>query len=246
MNGKSLGMLAAVTLLGAPTALNACEPIVPFFQVVAGPAALTHSLVVLVWAVLLKSLAFARWQKKITPLRAFMFMFIGNLLTTVIGFVAGAMIGSGGGALWILGVPIVFGLCYVPSKRLVAAAPYPVFAGKHPAAVAIFMTGGLLVSCVLFGFAQFDLMMGSSIPAYWVGKVVAVYLALIVSLALTAFWEEWVVWRLSRSPANESGFAQPVIRANLLALLIVMLVSAGFMLPKRLQNWGFLAPMAQQ
>jgi hypothetical protein len=239
-------MIGAVALLGTTTGLNACEPIVPFIQVVAGPVALTHSLLVLVSVVLVKSLAFARWQKRITLLRAFIFMFIGNLLTTVIGFIVAVMIGSGGGALWVVGVPIVFALCYVPSKRLIAAEPYPVLVGGNPAAVATLMTGGLLVSCILFGFAQFDLMMGSSIPAYWIGKVIAVYLALIVSLALTAFWEEWVVWRLSRSPADESGFAQPVIRANLLVLLIVMMVSAGFMLPKRLDSWGFLAPMTQR
>src|SRR4051812_17348726 len=139
-----------------PTAAQACEPILPFMQVVGGPAFLTRSVLVLPLVVLVKSAAFATWQNKITPLRAFIFMVIGNLLTTVVGFLAAAMIGTG--MLGLIGVPIVFALCYVPAKRLVVAAPHPNLAGCSPAAIATLMTAGLLVSCFLFGFAQFALL----------------------------------------------------------------------------------------
>jgi hypothetical protein len=235
--------LACILLLVlSSTTAQACEPIIPFMQVVAGPGFLTQSLLVLMFVVLVKSLAFAKWQKNIGPFRAFVFMVIGNVLTTVIGFVAAAMIGSG--SIWIIGAPIVFALCYLPAKRLVAAVPHPKLAGSNPAAIAALMTAGLFVSCFLFGFAQYELI-ETSLTAYWIGKVIAVYVALIVSIALTAFWEEWVVWRLSRCRTNEAGFAQPVIRANLLVLLLVMLVSAGFMLPKRLHARGFLVPTTE-
>src|SRR5258706_166559 len=103
------------------------------------------------------------------------------------------------------------------------------------------MTVCLVLSCVLFGVAR-EIMSPQNIMSYWVLKLLAIYLALVVSIVLTVFWEEWVVWRLSRSPAGEVSFVQPVIRANLIVLLAVMVVSAGVMIPQRLKNPGFIVP----
>ena len=71
----------------------------------------------------------------------------------------------------------------------------------------------------------------------------AIFTALIVSIVLTAFWEEWVVWKLSRSPVEFTGFIQPVIRANLVVLLCVMLFAAGIALPQRLKSPNFLVKL---
>ena len=166
-------------------------------------------------------------------------MIAGNILTSIIGVLAAAMIGSGD--IIVIGFPIVWALCLLPAKRLVAVFPHSSFGRVGPGALAFGMTACLLLSCILFVLAQ-EIMSPGSMILYWIFKLLAIYAALIVSIALTAFWEEWVVWRLSRSQPSDTAFVQPVIRANLLVLLAVMLISAGIMIPQRLKSPGFIVP----
>lgn len=230
---------AAAAALPLPPSSFACEPIVPFVKVVAGPAFLTGSFLALGLVVLAKSAAFAYFQSSLTYSKAFLLMVAGNILTSIIGVLAAVMIGSG--EIMLIGIPIVWALCLMPAKRLVAASPYPFLARSAPGAVAFGMTACLVLSCILFVVAQ-EVMSPGSMVLYWIFKLLAIYAALIVSIALTAFWEEWVVWRLSRLQPCDTAFVQPVIRANLLVLLAVMVISAGIMIPQRLKSPGFIVP----
>jgi len=69
--------------------------------------------------------------------------------------------------------------------------------------------------------------------------LIAIYIALGASIALSATWEEWMIWLLTARPANTTYF-RPVVRANIYVLLAIMLCGAIVMLPKRLKSPDFL------
>ena len=209
-------------------------------QVVAPALALSGSLLALAFVVLLKSALFAIFERRIPRFRAALFMMLGNVLTSFIGLVAAAMIGSG--AVWLVGVPIVFVLCWLPARRLVEVAPLPWLARRSPGGVAALMTAALVASCFLFMMGQ-GAILANRLALYWAIKLVAVYLALIASIALTTIWEEWAIWRLSSRP-EDTAFFVPVLRSNLYVLVLIMAVAAGLMLPKRLKSPDFLAKRA--
>ena len=214
----------------------ACEPVVPFIRIVAGPAILMGSAIALPIAICLKALLFAAQQKRLSYWLAVLLMVAGNILTTVVGIIVATMIGSG--AAWIVGVPLVWLLCWLPSKRAVDISSRTWIHNLGPGFVAFLMTGALVISCFLFMLGQ-GAILTNRLITYWLIKFVAVYLALLVSILLSAFWEEWVVWRLSRLPESET-FTTPVLRANLYVLLLMMAVAAAMMLPKRLKSPDFL------
>jgi hypothetical protein len=236
MATRSLALLA---LLGAPLSAFACEPIVPFLKAIGGPRVLTASFVVLGLVVLLKSAAFARFQTRLSFTRALLWMLAANVFTSIIGVMVPAMIDSGGAIL--VGLPLVWALCLLPGQRLIAAAPLTRLARFTPGQLACGMTVLLAFSCLLFIISR-TIHDSDTFLRYWLVKGLAVHLALIIGLAITAFWEEWIVWRLSRSEDDDLTFVRPVLRANLIVLLAVMVVSAAIMIPKRLKQPDFIPP----
>ena len=229
--------LGAVAAFAFGETANACEPILPFIKVVGGPGMLTSSWIVLLAAVTLKAIIFSFSQKKLTVPNAFVLMVAGNILTTVIGVIVAALIGSG--PIMFVGAFIVWPLCYLPAKRVLAVAKYPWLKKFSAGGWAALMAVALVVSCFLFGISSL-FADSNHLTVYWIWKLAAVYTALVVSIALTSFWEEWVVWKLSRSPVEFTGYVKPVIRANLVVLLCVMLLAAGIALPQRLKSPNFL------
>jgi hypothetical protein len=209
-----------------------CEPIVPFMRVAAGPAFIMESAIVLPIAVGLKSLLFARLQRHLRYWTAVTFMVAGNLLTTVVGAVAAAMLGSAG--LWLAGIPIVWALCWFPAKRAIAISDRRWLKAFSPGLLAAMMTGALVLSCILFLAGQ-GAILANRFGLYWTIKFAAVYLALLVSILLSAFWEEWVVWALARIPERQN-FGAAALRANLYVLLLIMIFAAAIMVPKRLER----------
>ena len=237
MRTRSQFVLAGLALFGAPVPALACEPIVPFIKAVGGPGVLTGAFAVLGAVVLLKSAVFARFQKTLSFSTALSWMLAATVLTSIFGVVITAMIGRGGALL--IGVPIVWGLCLLPAKRLIVAAPLTPFARFTPMELAFGMTAGLVLSYFLFGVSSM-VQDSANAALYWVVKIAAVYVALAIGVVLTALWEEWVVWCFSRSAENDVTFVQPVIRVNLIVLLGVMLISAAVIVPTRLKNPGFI------
>lgn len=228
---------ALLALLAAKPAV-ACEPVVPFMQVMVPTLALSRSLVVLAAAVALKCVLFAFFERRITRLQAAARMLLGNVLTSFIGLVVAVMIASSPAA-WLFGAPVVILLCWLPARRLVKAAPLPWLAGISPAALATVLTGAMIASCVLFMMGQ-GVLETHHLALYWAIKLAGVLVALLASITLTAVWEEWVIWRLSARPEG-AGFFPTVLRANLYVLLFVMVVPAVLILPKRLHSPDFLA-----
>jgi hypothetical protein len=218
-------------LIAASPAL-ACEPVVPFIQVVAPWLALAGSILVLAVAVVVKSALFAVFERRIPRLRAAWRMFLGNLLTSFVGLLVAGMIGSG--PIWLIGVPVVWLLCWLPSRRLVKVAPLAWLARRSPAGLAGIMTGALLASCILFMTGQ-GAIEAHQLVFYWIIKLLAIFLALLASVTLTTVWEEWVIWRLSSRPEG-TGFFGSVLRTNLYVLVLVMAVPAVLILPKRLKS----------
>ncbi len=236
----SKASLVAAAMVGISASAHGCEPILPFIKVVGGPGMLTGSWIILGAAVLLKSAIFAWSQKNMGVGRAFGLMILANMLTTVIGFFVAVLIGSG--PILFLGAFIVWPLCLPPARRAIAAVRHPWMQRFSPGGLATLMTMGLCASCFLFGFpALFS--DSANLAAYWLWKLSAVYAGLVISIVLTAFWEEWVVWKLTECPVDESGYVQPVIRANLAVLFCVMLLGAGIALPKRLKSPNFLVKL---
>ena len=230
-------LLLAASLLVASPAL-ACEPVVPFMQVMVPALALTGSIFVLVAAVIVKSVLFAVFERRLPRLRAAWRMFLGNVLTSFVGLLVAVMIASGVG-VWLVGVPLVCILCWLPSRRLVRVAPVAWLARTSPAGLAGMMTSALLASCILFMVGQ-GAIRSHQLTLYWIIKLIAIFLALLASVTLTTVWEEWVVWRLSSRPEGK-GFFVSVLRTNLYVLVLVMVVPAALILPKRLKSPDFLA-----
>jgi len=229
--------LIAVSVLVA-TPASACEPVVPFMQVMVPAQALSGSILVLTIAVLIKSALFAVFERRLPPVRAAWRMFLGNVLTSFVGLVVAVMIATSL-VSWLFGIPLVGFLCWLPSRRLVKAAPLAWMARSSQTALAVVLTVSFLVSCILFMAGRGALEI-RQLVLYWIIKLGAIFLALLASMTLTTVWEEWVIWRLSSRPEG-TGFFAPVLRANLYVLLFVMVVPAVLILPKRLKSPDFLA-----
>ena len=230
-------LLLVISVLIASPAL-ACEPVVPFMQVMVPALALSGSILVLAMAVIVKSTLFAFFERRLPRLRAAWQMFLGNVLTSFIGLLVAVMIASSP-EVWLVGVPMVCFLCWLPSRRLVKAAPVAWLARISPVALAGVMTSALMASCILF-MAGRGAIETHQLALYWIMKVVAIFLALFASMTLTTVWEEWVIWRLSSRP-EETGFFPSVLRTNLYVLVLVMAIAAVLILPKRLKSPDFLA-----
>jgi hypothetical protein len=230
-------LVLAGSILMAKPALG-CEPVVPFMQVMVPALALSGSIVVLTMAVVLKSVLFALFERQLPRLQAAWRMFLGNVLTSFVGLLVAVMIASAP-SFWLIGAPLVCALCWLPTRRLVKAAPLPWLARRSPAALAGVMTGAMVASCILF-MAGRGALETHQHALYWIIKLAAIFLALLASMTLTSVWEEWAIWRLSSRPEGR-GFFASVLRANLYVLLFVMAVPAVLILPKRLKSPDFLA-----
>jgi hypothetical protein len=229
-------VLMLIAFTAKPTL--ACEPVVPFMQVMVPTIALSGSMLVLAAAVVLKSVLFAFFERRLPRVRAAWRMFLGNILTSFVGLLVAVMIASAP-SFWLIGAPLVCALCWLPTRRLVKAAPLPWLARRSPAALAGVMTGAMVASCILFMAGRGALETHQRV-FYWIIKLVAIFLALVASMTLTTVWEEWAIWRLSSRPEG-TGFFASVLRANLYVLLFVMAVPAVLILPKRLKSPDFIA-----
>ena len=237
--------LPLIGVLGfvSPTNAQACEPILPFIKVVGGPGMLTSSWLVLTAAIFAKTLIFAISQSELSRARAAAYMFTGNVLTTGVGVIAAAMIGSG--PIMFVGVFLVWGLSVLHARRLLLTSKIRGLKHFAPSGLAAVMSLGLALSCVFFALST-EFADSKSQTVYWLWKLAAIYPALIISIILTAFWEEWTIWKFSKRSPDFSGFVRPVTRANLVVLLGVMVLAAGMAMPKRLGSPDFLISVLTQ
>src|SRR5258708_39864968 len=175
-------ILALILMALAAKPTLACEPVVPFMQVMVPALALSGSILVLAAAVVLKSVLFALFEPRLPRLRAAWRMLLGNVLTSFVGLLVAVMIASSP-SFWLIGAPFVCALCWLPTRRLVKAAPLPWLARRSPAALAGAMTGAMLASCILF-MAGRGALETHQHALYWIIKLAAIVLALLASLTL--------------------------------------------------------------
>ena len=227
-----------VILVSFTSPVFACEPIVPLAYIFSGTLFAAGSLLILGGAVLIKALAFIFFEKRLPWYQAMLWMIIANVFSSLIGF--GLSLSAAIPTLLIGALPFVYVISLFPAKRLALYRPEWSLKGWKCRAFAAVVTGLFLATWVLFGLAQGVIWNNSSLVKYWILKFLYIYSALLVSIALTTLWEEWVISKLVPPSLKNTSFLLPVLKANLITLFVVMVYAAIMILPERLQSGDFL------
>jgi hypothetical protein len=225
----SLGLLILLACFCGRSEAYACEPILPLFHALTGASFVTKSFWGLAAAVLIKCVAFACYEQSLSWPKAFFFMLLGNVVTSVIGFVVAGF--AAAGSAWFITLPLLFAVTLWPARQLLPRLSWPWLKVFSPSSLAGFTMLLLFLSYVFFGIAR---SLGDP-PGwgYWLAKAGGLYLAIIISMVITTFYEEWMVYVLARKPKEPPTFYQAVVRANMLTLFIIMGCTAAYILPQR-------------
>lgn len=227
---KILTIISAIIFINVLLAkpVYACEPIIQLVILYG------FSLYFFFLVIPLKCAAFAYYEKKITKKFAVISMLLANIFSTMMGLVF--IIPFSGPEVFFPFLLVIILVAYFPSKRLV----------KHfnlktkPILVSVLISFLIIVNLILLQLAQS--FMSDNAFLYWILKFLYIILALSISTGLTILWEEWIISLLAKkySGLENESFMETVTKANLTALFIIALVSAGIMLPKRLSSPNFL------
>jgi hypothetical protein len=228
--------LFALLVMLTPASLMACEPMVALALIFLGPLHLLKiSAVLVISIVLAKSLLFAYYERSLSWHKAIVYMCLANLFSTLMGIVASLPFGAPS----LISIAVVVAVSILPAKRLKQLYPTLFIAKWSPISIALLVAFALYVTMLLFMASQGAV----TIRAYglfWVLKLGYVYVALLISLFLTVFWEEWVIAALAQRPTVSATLMKSVFHANLIALLLIMAIAAAIILPMRLNSPDFL------
>lgn len=236
-------VLLSILLLAMPA--GACEPVLPLAVLYAGEfslAVMMYSVPFLFVVVGVKCVAFLWFSRQLLPwYKAILSMVAANIVSTLIGFVAAIpfLIPD----LLLVGIPIVFFVSLYPARRYSSLISSKIKIPMQAVTVAVIATLLFLGSVVLFILATGMLHQSSqtSLGWYWLYKIVYVFIALLLSIGLTTYIEEGTISSLVKQPSEEPApYLAPVIKANLIALLLITLVGALKVLPERLASPNFL------
>ena len=211
-----------------PKSAFACEPLLPLVMIFGFPF---YSLF---GVVLIKSLAFVWFEKSLPWNKAIGYMVVANLFSSLIGLCLS--LGAAVPTFMIFVLVFVFALTVFPAKRFVKENPWGILSNWKPWMLAVIVTGLYFLTFVLFMIAQLHLEK-ATIVQYWVIKYLYVLSAIIISIALTTFWEEWAIVKISK---NDGNYMTSVLKANLVAFLVIMAILAAIALPKRMRSKDFL------
>ncbi|MDB6064733.1 MAG: hypothetical protein JWR26_941 [Pedosphaera sp.] len=232
--------LVVLIAVAIPGTAWGCEPILPLVQLLGGTTAassliLTRSVFWLLFAVAVKSAAFAFFQQRLPWRKAVVYMLLANVVSTVPGLLIAGLAGAGSGILFAL--PLVLILAMIVGRR------YELLWGPHCRFSAISAT---FVFFLIF-LVSFDLYLRAGValdehaPAdYWLNKFLFVSLVVVTGIILSAAMEEYVVFRLSRKTSGNASFFAPVLRANYITLALILFVAAMEILPRRLHAKDFI------
>jgi len=208
---------------------TACEPILPLFKALNGANFVAPSLWGLAAAVFIKCTAFACYEKDLPKSKAFLFMLMGNVVTSIIGFLVAGF--AAAGSAFFIALLLLYAVTFWPARQLLPRLSWPWLKLHSPSSLAGIMLMLLFLSCIFFGVAR-----SLNDPpglGYWMLKVAGLYTALLISMVITTFYEEWVVYLLARKPTDPPTFYKAVVRANMLTLFVIMGCTAAYMLPQR-------------
>jgi len=239
---SALGLTLGIVVLAAPPAFG-CEPILPLFQVVAGPYYLAGSAIALGLLVAIKAIAFASLERRLSWFRAATFMVLANVLSTIVGILVAISFAMP--VLLPIWLPVIWFLSRPPARRLLVALGDRRPKRLGPGGVASLVVLLLVASLFLFGAGQ-GAAVRHELGLYWALKLAYVWCALAISIFLTTFWEEHVVFALaSKHDPTATSYAVAAIRANLLVFLIAASAGAWMMLPERLRAPEHLVELAR-
>lgn len=229
---------SSVIILGLTSAIYACEPAVPLGQIALFPGAIAKSLYLLIATVIVKTVAFVFFEKSLVWWKAILFIFLANIFTTIVGVIAAIPVSMTACFPFF----IVSGLlAYIPAKGL--AQKYFSKERQKSATnfIAVLLALISLASGISFMAAKHAIEIGN-LERYWVAKIICVYLGLIFGILITIFYEEWCVAGMARRKSEPTPFLTSVTRANLIALLFMMIVTAIIVIPEKIQNqdYGFI------
>jgi len=227
-------------LRGGPTiermpsfAILACEPILPLTMLFMPwtAAAMRVGGIALLIVVLVKCGVFAALQRgAMDPAMAVVSMFIANIVSTLAGVFAALMFIAP--MTGFIGILVTIAVSVLPCRRLRDQFP------KARVSVVMITVVFLWIgSIALFAFSQ-KMIFENRLVAYWIIKYASIVCGLLISMGLTTFWEEYVIWKMSGH--EDLAFVTPVFRTNAVALFLIMLVAAIAVLPERLRSPDFL------
>lgn len=228
-------LAALVWVVVLPVPAHACAPVVPLVRLFGIPFfALPITIVV-------KSAAFAHFERRIPWYIALSAMVLANLVSSMVGLALAMPVVAPAVALGALF--FVFVASLPPARRIVSVAKSKRVRNSRPDILAVGIVVLYVITLFLFGLASgvLDAVVDGEVSggAYWVAKLAYLYPALALAIGLTTFWEEWVIARLLRQRFVEQVVLPSVLRANLVAFVLVLALGAGAALPHRLESPEF-------
>ena len=235
--GKVTLSVGIILLLSS--AIYACEPAVPLGQLALFPGAIAKSLYLLIATVIVKTIAFVFFEKNLVWWKAILFIFLANIFTTAIGVISAIPLSMT--ACFPVVIILSGLLAYVPAKGLAQRYFSPERQRIATNLIAVLMAIISFASGIAFLAAKRSIEIGN-FQNYWIAKIICVYLGLIFGILITIFYEEWCVAKLAGRKDVPTPFLTSVTRANLIALLFMMIITAILVIPEKIQNqdYGFL------
>ncbi|MEI8291470.1 MAG: hypothetical protein WCH99_18525 [Verrucomicrobiota bacterium] len=239
---KHLPWLVALSAFAIPITGSACEPIIPLTQLLSGASAtgsliIGKSLLLLAMAVAIKSFSFVFLERRLPWRKAFLFMLLANVISTIPGFLIAVFAGSMSASFLALPVVFIFGMM-LGNRLKHLGRPW----NNSPLSgflVALAFTVFFMLSVVLHESAG-DVLGDRHYAAYWAIKFTFVTLVACTGICISAVMEEFVIARCTQKTHAGQSFYTSVFRANYITLGIILLVAALQMLPKRLHAPHFI------
>lgn len=242
MQKKCLVFLA-ILLMAMPG--WACEPVVPLLALYGGEfslAVMVRSVPFLFAVVGVKCAAFIWFSRRLFSWhKALWLMVAANIVSTLVGIAAAMPFAVP--IFLLVSIPLVFGMSYFPARRYGCWFSDQLKMPVKTWAVAGIVTLMFIGSIALFFLATMFLDHSSraSLGWYWVAKIGYVYIALLLSIGLTIYIEEGAISLLAKQAKEERlPYLAAVVRANLVALLLITFMGAMKVLPARLASPDFL------
>lgn len=232
-------VLPSVILLSSQPA-SACEPIM-VWVVLAGPHWLSMSIAGLFAVIAAKCLAFTFLARDIDPIRRPGYMLLGNVVSSVVGFVVALPLAAPSLLILFLAPILIAGISVAPTSRVREALGFTWVSNSW----AVYIVSlGILVTIVFYGLAM-GALDANAVKSYWALKILYIAAAFGVSVFVTVLFEEWTIWKLADGSASGKNWLAPVLHANLFAFLIAGGIAASIMLPKRMRSPNFLVDLME-
>lgn len=225
----------------------ACEPIIPLMHLMTGSSPLGSAMIMkstlwLLLAVVIKCGVFVCLEKRLSWREAALFMFLGNVISTVPGAFVSACASSP--SAFFMAIPVILFLGWLTAPRLRAALNKPVAGWLSAGGAAIAFVLFFFLSVIL-AYAAENSLEQNNFALYWTLKFIFVSVAAGGGILLSSVLEEYVIARLARRRVSGASFYRSVLRANYVTLIAVLLAAAVVMLPKRLRSPHYIVSPAQ-